>query len=92
MEFNSKDPDLHWKQIYDKLDLIINEINILKVSQERLIEEVKGLKENQTELNKSCSRMDSHISFVEETYQTLKNPLNIFKNKIEYVFGKKELK
>lgn len=92
MEFSSNEPDIHWKQIYDKLELIMNEIKSLKDSQERLIEEVKGLKENQTELSKSCSRMDNHISFVEDTYETLKNPLNIFKNKIEYVFGKKELK
>lgn len=90
MELNTL--DFHWQQIYEKLDLIITEIKSLKECQEKLVEEVKSLKDNQSELNKSCARMDSHISFVEDTYETLKNPLNIFKNKIEYVFGKKELK
>lgn len=42
-------------------------------------------------LSNTCSRMDGHISFVEDTYDTLKNPLRIIKEKVENVFGSKAI-
>ena len=69
-----------------KLDEIIETLNEIK-------EEQKNIKEVLTRLEKDCARMDGHINFVEETYDTLKFPITIFKNKIEQVFGKqKEIK
>jgi peptidoglycan hydrolase CwlO-like protein len=64
----------------DKLDIIIKTLNEIK-------EEQKEIKEVLTRLEKDCARMDGHINFVEETYDTLKFPITIFKNKIEQVFG-----
>jgi peptidoglycan hydrolase CwlO-like protein len=64
----------------DKLDLIIETLNEIKKEQ-------KEIKEVLTRLEKDCARMDGHINFVEETYDTLKFPITIFKNKIEQVFG-----
>ena len=46
-------------------------------------------------LTKTCARMDSHINFVEDTYDTLKTPLNYITQKVAYITGsdtKKELK
>lgn len=31
--------------------------------------------------------MNDHISFVETTYNTLRSPLNYFKNKVEAIMG-----
>jgi hypothetical protein len=41
-------------------------------------------------LTKICSRMDSHINFVEKTYDTLKTPLNYLTNKVSYITGSRE--
>jgi hypothetical protein len=46
-------------------------------------------------LTKTCGRMDSHINFVEDTYDTLKTPLNYLTQKVAYITGSnttKELK
>ena len=40
----------------------------------------------------SSSKMDSHIDFIEETYTTLKNPLNFVKKNVERIMGKTETK
>lgn len=42
-------------------------------------------------LNNSCSRMDSHINFVEDTYENFKNPLKIIKERVEGIFGTKAI-
>ena len=42
-------------------------------------------------LTKKCSRMDSHINFVEETYDTLKHPLNYITEKVSQITGNKKI-
>lgn len=44
---------------------------------------ISELKEAIETLNETCSRMNNHITFVEDTYETLKTPLNFIKNKVE---------
>ena len=41
-------------------------------------------------LTKICSRMDSHINFVEKTYDTLKTPLDYLTKKVSYITGSGE--
>jgi len=53
--------------------------------------ELTNIKEVLTRLDKNCSRMDGHINFVEETYDTLKFPITVLKNKVEQVFGKQKV-
>ena len=50
----------------DRLTKIENSIELLR------LEIIK--------LQQICSRMDRHITFVEETYDTLKNPIRVIKN------------
>ena len=61
------------KKILDELKNIRKDINILtnKINK----------------LNKSCSRMDNHISFVENTYDILRSPLSIVSNLITNTFS-----
>ena len=40
-----------------------------------LKEEVRALRADIEDLKKICARMDSHITFVENTYDTLKTPI-----------------
>jgi len=63
-------------EINKKIDNLQNDVSLIK-------SQFEGLET-------TCNRMDGHINFVEKTYETLKHPINIFKNKIEQVFGKKE--
>ena len=60
---------------------IIDEIKELK-------QEISSLKEDIKKLIKICSRMDDHISFVNQTYSVVRKPLsaiiNIFNRSIYY--------
>ena len=48
--------------------------------------------ERMKDVEKSCNKMNGHIDFVETTYEKLKYPIDVFKNKIEQVFGKEQKK
>jgi len=61
-------------ELIEKVNTLQQDVNIIKSSLQRI--------------DTNCERMDGHISFVENTYDTLKYPIQIFKNKIEQVFGK----
>jgi len=59
---------------------------------DRLQCDISDIKTQLNNVESNCNRMDSHISFIENTYDTLRHPINIFKAKIEQVFGKGENK
>lgn len=67
----------------EKLDLILLELKQINTKLNQLTEEVESLK-------KTVNRMDGHIDFVEETYDTLKFPIHVVKKKIEQIFGKEK--
>ena len=54
---------------------------------DKLTEEIISLRKEVFELKNSCSRMDNHINFVENTYSTLKYPLDFMKTKINSLTG-----
>jgi uncharacterized coiled-coil DUF342 family protein len=58
-----------------------NEISQLRNEVSLLISEVKSLKN-------ACSRMDGHITFVENVYDKVRHPINTVLN---YVQGQEEL-
>ena len=63
------------------------EINRLQ----KLEETVSEMRDEIKNLQTICSRMDSHIDFVETTYEKFSHPLHIVKQKIEGFFGHKKL-
>jgi cell division septum initiation protein DivIVA len=67
-----------------------NNISIESLQTEvlELKEEIKELKKSIEELSIICGRMNNHITFVENTYEGAKAPLNWVKQKIEYVMNK----
>lgn len=76
-----------------KQDLIKQDIVELKqdIAQLRLelIESFKTLTEMLTEHKQVNQRLSSHIDFVEQTYDTLKAPINFVKCQVERITGSK---
>jgi predicted nuclease with TOPRIM domain len=74
------------KQKVDKLELFITEKFI---HLEKLLEKkINHLEESKlNNVQESLHRMNSHIDFINETYDTLQSPLNYFKQKVEYLMG-----
>lgn len=58
-------------QILNKLDSIEKKLNMILVRLENC--------------EKSCTKMDNHISFVEETYSTLRSPLDYIRSVIDSI-------
>ena len=61
------------KLIIDKFDTLEKKIDLLN-------------KENES-IKKECSKMGSHIDFIEDTYNTLQMPLNYIKRSVERLTG-----
>lgn len=59
------------ESLYKKIEILEGEVYDLKVLINKLI--------------KTCERMDNHISFVENTYDTLRKPLDFVKEKVNYL-------
>lgn len=59
------------ESLYKKIEILESEVYDLKVLINKLI--------------KTCERMDNHISFVENTYDTLRKPLDFVKEKVNYL-------
>jgi len=54
-------------------------------------EEIKKLSSKIENLDRSCSRMDDHINFVENTYDILRTPLNVVSNLVTNTFSSKKI-
>jgi predicted nuclease with TOPRIM domain len=61
---------------------ITKEIVELKQEVLQLKKVIEELSKNIKSMNASTSRMDSHIDFVEGTYETLRRPLNYIANRV----------
>ena len=59
------------ESLHKKMEILEGEVSDLKVLINKLI--------------KTCERMDNHISFVENTYDTLRKPLDFVKEKVNYL-------
>jgi chromosome segregation ATPase len=71
-DINNKIIDLE-KLIINKFDSIEKKIDLLN-------------NENK-EIKKECTKMGSHIDFIEDTYNTLQMPLNYIKKSVERLTG-----
>jgi hypothetical protein len=65
------------KLIIEKFDALEKKIDSLNINNNSNISEIK----------KECSKMGSHIDFIESTYDTLQMPLNYVKKSIEKIMG-----
>jgi hypothetical protein len=82
LKFNQNNVDIYNILIDIKQSLKNLENNFEKVNT-RLDNIEKEIHDNKID----CQKMRSHISFVENTYDSLKRPLFFFKNQVERVIG-----
>lgn len=54
---------------------------------EKLEKEIQALRKDIQRLTVVCSRMNTHIDFVEDIYSTVRIPANYVKNTIESLMG-----
>ena len=66
----------------------LEDIKLLIGNLEKLvIEKFDALEKKIDLINESSTKMNSHINFVEETYNTLQMPLNYLKKSVERLTG-----
>ena len=61
-------------------------IEKIEETQQEILSELRKLTVEIQKLQVVCGRMDSHISFVESTYEKFKHPLNVIKHGVENFF------
>lgn len=66
------------------MDIEIDKLNKKVDNLEKKIDKIIELLHN---INYSSSKMNDHIDFIENTYDTIRMPLNYVKKKIEYLSG-----
>jgi len=65
------------KLIVHKFDELNKKIDLLNENNNKKIDEIKI----------ECTKMGSHIDFIEDTYNTLQTPLNFVKKSVERLIG-----
>lgn len=61
------------------------ELKIIKDDIKDIKKDIKELSIKMEKVINICNRMNGHIDFVEDTYETLKNPLNYFKSSVKFI-------
>jgi hypothetical protein len=79
------------KKDIDEIKIKLTNLEILIMeSFSKLESKINELEKNKlNHVQEACDKMNNHIDFIEETYTTLKTPLNYVKNKVEYLMGYK---
>lgn len=62
----------------NKLDLILKRLDKIEIQ----LNEIKNNLSN--DISKNCKKMSEHIDFIDNVYDTVKNPLGFLCNKINY--------
>lgn len=80
----------------NKVISLLNQEQMLKMSVnldnrfDRLEKLISDLTETVNKQSKSCKKMDTHIEFIEGTYETLRSPLDFVTSKINRLRGVEE--
>lgn len=71
-----------FKTLFERLDKLETDISELTQSMQELKDIMKK------DITPKCSKMESHIDFIEEVYATVKSPLYFICNKVNRMTGK----
>jgi hypothetical protein len=73
-------------------DTVLLEINKLRENVSDLNEKIKILESLLVKISVSAEKMDSHIDFITNTYDTFKTPLYYVKNTVDRLVGNSFIK
>lgn len=68
-----------------EINYLRNDINDIKHRITRMEATLFCLTDEIKKISKSCDKMDSHVDFIDKTYDNLKSPINFIKNKIDAI-------
>ncbi len=68
-------------------DPILTRLNMIDKKLQRIISKLDLLEKKTDKCEKSCDNMDMHIDFVNDTYATLRSPLNYMQTQFNYLAG-----
>jgi predicted nuclease with TOPRIM domain len=89
--FIMKNSDIHidFVSSANKLNQFNKEHTKLKSKsiEKSLEKKIDSINKNNDEIKKECTKMGSHIDFIEDTYTTLQMPLNYLKKSVERLTG-----
>ena len=63
----------------EKIDSLDSQINQLNTKIDTILELLTN------EVKPSCNKMNDHINFIEKVYDTIKSPMEIICNKVNYL-------
>ena len=66
---------------------LIEKINKLQNSVDKLQQEMEKMNLNHTDLSKKCDKMTKHIDFIDNVYEKVRYPLGYVCHKISSVMG-----
>ena len=69
------------------LKLILDKLNILENKMDNIENGIKLIHIKLDKCETSCKTMDDHIEFIEETYQSLRSPLDFVRSQVNYITG-----
>jgi chromosome segregation ATPase len=73
---------------FENIKLQISNLEKLIIEKfESLEKKIDSINKNNDEIKKECTKMGSHIDFIEDTYTTLQMPLNYLKKSVERLTG-----
>lgn len=68
-------------------NLILEKFIILEEKIDIINNKLKEKEKRIENIELSCNKLNNHIDFIEETYSTLRTPLDFVKNKVENYLG-----
>jgi len=72
----------------DKLDLILSKLSSIEKQLVIINAKIDKCERFHSTVYESCEKMGSHVGFVENTYETLRYPLDVIRSQINYMTGK----
>lgn len=71
----------------DNFSLILQKLENLENKMNNLENKINMINAKIDKCENSCNTMDEHINFVQDTYQTLRTPLDYIRIKVNYLIG-----
>jgi DNA repair exonuclease SbcCD ATPase subunit len=84
---NTSDDTLDNKTFEKSINLILNKLDHLEYKIIGIENKLELITSELCKCEASCTTIKEHINFVDDTYQTLRNPLDFIRSRVNYLTG-----